>query len=152
MSSKVGAGTSVRVYLPAENRVVQDGGMKPGDLKGSQTILMEDDEDLMLTMGQMVLSSFGYQVLTANSGQKALDILSKSDKKIDLVITDLVMPGMSGRELVEQLRKQDPNVRVLCTSGYVPPPVQSEDSAYLQKPFTSQELLVKVKQVLEPVS
>lgn len=152
VSSKVGAGTSVRVYLPAEKRVVQDGGMKPGDLKGSQTILMVDDEDLMLTMGQMVLSSFGYQVLTANSGQKALDILSKSDKKIDLVITDLVMPGMSGRELVEQLRKQDPNVRVLCTSGYVPPPVQSEDSAYLQKPFTSQELLVKVKQVLEPVS
>lgn len=152
VSSKVGAGTSVRVYLPAEKRVVQDGGMKPGDLKGSQTILMVDDEDLMLTMGQMVLSSFGYQVLTANSGQKALDILSKNDKKIDLVITDLVMPGMSGRELVEQLRKQDPNVRVLCTSGYVPPPVQSEDSAYLQKPFTSQELLVKVKQVLEPVS
>jgi CheY-like chemotaxis protein len=58
------------------------------------------------------------------------------------------MPAMSGRELVEQLRKASPNMRVLCTSGYVPPPAQTDDSAYLQKPFTSQELLVKVKQVL----
>ena len=102
----------------------------------------------MLTMGQTVLSTFGYQVLTANSGQKALDIISQGDKDIDLVITDLVMPAMSGRELVEHLRKLSPNIRVLCTSGYVPAPAQIDDSAYLQKPFTSQELLLKVKQVL----
>jgi two-component system, cell cycle sensor histidine kinase and response regulator CckA len=107
-----------------------------------------DDEDLMLTMGQTILSAFGYQVLTASGGQKALDIIAKGEPKIDLVITDLVMPAMSGRELVEHLRKVSPQIRILCTSGYVPPPAQSEDSAYLQKPFTSQELLVKVKQVL----
>jgi nitrogen-specific signal transduction histidine kinase len=148
VSSQAGAGTSVRVYLPAEKRVVHDNRFSLNDLNGSQTILMVDDEDLMLTMGQTVLSTFGYQVVTANAGPKALDILSKGEKKIDLVITDLVMPGMSGRELVEQLRKVSPNMRVLCTSGYVPPPAQTDDSAYLQKPFTSQELLVKVKQVL----
>ena len=84
----------------------------------------------------------------ANSGQKALDIISKGEKPIDLVITDLVMPAMSGRELVEHLRKISPDMRVLCTSGYVPPPAQTDDSAYLQKPFTSRELLAKVKQVL----
>jgi nitrogen-specific signal transduction histidine kinase len=148
VSSKPGAGTSVRVYLPAEKRVVQDTRVGLDNLNGSQTILMVDDEDLMLTMGQTVLSAFGYQVLTANGGQKALDIIAKGEPKIDLVITDLVMPAMSGRELVEHLRKVAPQIRILCTSGYVPPPAQSDESAYLQKPFTSQELLVKVKQVL----
>jgi two-component system cell cycle sensor histidine kinase/response regulator CckA len=148
VSSQPGAGTSVRVYLPAEKRVVQDNRFSMDNLNGTQTILMVDDEDLMLTMGQTVLSTFGYQVLTANSGQKALDIISQGDKNIDLVVTDLVMPGMSGRELVEHLRKLSPNIRVLCTSGYVPAPAQIDDSAYLQKPFTSQELLHKVKQVL----
>jgi two-component system cell cycle sensor histidine kinase/response regulator CckA len=148
VSSQPGAGTSVRVYLPAEKRVVQEASVNSDNLNGTQTILMVDDEDLMLTMGQTVLSSFGYQALTANSGQKALDIISKGDKNIDLVITDLVMPAMSGRELVERLRKISPTIRILCTSGYVPPPAQADESAYLQKPFTSQELLVKVKQVL----
>ena len=148
VSSQPGAGTSVRVYLPAEKRVVQDTNVSADNLNGTQTILMVDDEDLMLTMGQTVLTTFGYKVLTANSGQAALDIISKGDKNIDLVITDLVMPAMSGRELVERLRKSSPTMRILCTSGYVPPPAQTDDSAYLQKPFTSQELLVKVKQVL----
>ena len=148
VSSQPGAGTSARIYLPAEKRVVQDSQFGGDSLNGTQTILMVDDEDLMLTMGQTVLTAFGYKVLTANSGQKALEIISKGDKSIDLVITDLVMPAMSGRELVEHLRKASPNIRVLCTSGYVPPPATTDDSAYLQKPFTSQELLVKVKQVL----
>ncbi len=148
VSSQPGAGASVRVYLPAEKRVVQEANVSTDNLNGTQTILMVDDEDLMLTMGQTVLSTFGYKVLTANSGQKALDLISKGDKNIDLVITDLVMPAMSGRELVERLRKISPAIRILCTSGYVPPPAQADESAYLQKPFTSQELLVKVKQVL----
>lgn len=148
VSSQQGAGTSVRIYLPAEKRVVQDNRVSLDKLNGSQTILMVDDEDLLLTMGQTVLSTFGYRVLTANSGKKALEILSKNEPKIDLVITDMVMPVMSGRELVEQLRKISPSMRVLCTSGYVPPPVQNEEAAYLQKPFTSQDLLSKVKQVL----
>jgi len=147
VSSQPGAGTSVRVYLPAEKRVVQDANVSTDNLNGTQTILMVDDEDLMLTMGQTVLSTFGYKVLTANSGPVALDLISKNEK-IDLVITDLVMPTMSGRELVERLRKISPTIRILCTSGYVPPPAQTDESAYLQKPFTSQELLVKVKQVL----
>jgi two-component system cell cycle sensor histidine kinase/response regulator CckA len=147
VSSEAGSGTSVRMYLPAEKRMVSDQKIS-GDLKGSQTVLMVDDEDLMLTMGQTVLSTFGYEVLTANSGQKAVEVLTNGKKKIDLIITDLVMPGMSGRELVDQVRKISPEMRILCTSGYVPPPGQTDESAYIQKPFTSQELLAKVKQVL----
>ena len=148
VSSQPGVGTSVRVYLPAEKRIVRDSGVPSDDLSGNQTILIVDDEDLLLTMGQTILSAYGYHVLTANSGQRALDILSKNDSPVDLMITDLVMPAMSGRELVEHIRQISPDMRILCTSGYVWPSGQENDSAYLQKPFTSQELLLKVKQAL----
>jgi CheY-like chemotaxis protein len=148
ISGQPDAGTSVRVYLPAEKRLVRDNGVASDDLNGSQTILMVDDEDLLLTMGKTILSTYGYRVLTANGGQKALDILSQKDTSVDLVITDLVMPAMSGRELVERIRQLSPATRIICTSGYVWPAGQENDGAYLQKPFTSQELLLKVKQAL----
>jgi two-component system, cell cycle sensor histidine kinase and response regulator CckA len=150
VSSQPDVGTSVRVYLPAEKSLVRDSAQTGDDLTGNQTILMVDDEDLLLTMGETILSSYGYRVLTANSGQKALGIISKSDKPIDLVITDLVMPVMSGRELVEQVRRLSPSTRILSVSGYVWPGSKQEESTYLQKPFTTQELLMKVKQVLGP--
>jgi signal transduction histidine kinase/CheY-like chemotaxis protein len=150
VTSEVGRGTSVRVYLPAQKRVVRETVSKPEELRGNQTILMVDDEDLMLTMGQTVLSAFGYRVLTANSGQRALEIFSAGSPRVDLVITDMVMPQMSGRELVELLRMRDPAVRILCTSGYVRP-TASDTLLYLQKPFTSQELVRKVRQALGKV-
>jgi CheY-like chemotaxis protein/anti-sigma regulatory factor (Ser/Thr protein kinase) len=149
ISSQPGVGTSVRVYLPAEKKLVRDEGVASDDLNGTQTILMVDDEDLLLTMGKTILSTYGYQVLTANGGQKALEILAQNDPSVDLVITDLVMPAMSGRELVEHIRKLSPATRIICTSGYVWPAGQESDGAYLQKPFTSQELLLKVKQALQ---
>ena len=148
ISSQPGTGTSVRVYLPAEKRIVRDNGVASDDLSGNQTILIVDDEDLLLTMGQTILSSYGYRVLTANGGQKALELLAQKDTTVDLVITDLVMPAMSGRELVEHIRQVAPATRIICTSGYVWPAGQEDDGAYLQKPFTSQELLLKVKQAL----
>lgn len=148
VSSQAGVGTSVRLYLPAERTVLRESAPAGSDLTGSQTILMVDDEDLLLTMGETILSAYGYRVLTANSGPKALEILSKSDKPIDLLITDLVMPIMSGRELAEQVRRLSPQTRIITTSGYVWPGEQPEHATYLQKPFTTQELLMKVKQVL----
>ena len=148
VSSRPGAGASVRVYLPAEKTLAQDQSVTTGDLNGNQTILIVDDEDLLLTMGQTILSAYGYRVLTANSGQKALDILSQKDKTVDLVITDLVMPAMSGRELVEYIERLSPATRIMCTSGYIWPASQDNSHPYLQKPFTSQELLLKVKYAL----
>jgi CheY-like chemotaxis protein len=99
-------------------------------------------------MGQTILSAYGYRVLTANSGQKAVEILTQNNPPIDLLITDLVMPLMSGRELMEQARKLHPRLRILCTSGYAWPGNREDDPSYLQKPFTSQDLLLKVKQML----
>ena len=111
---------------------------------------MVDDEELLLTMGKTILSAFGYQVLTADSGHKALEILSQNDTSIDLIITDLVMPNMSGRELVEHVQRLAPDTRIIRSSGYVWPMDQEDDANYLQKPFTSKDLLLKVKQVLVP--
>ncbi len=149
VSSQPGVGTSVRVYLPADKKFVADNTGIATDLNGTETILMVDDEDLLLTMGQAILSSYGYRVLTANSGLKALEVIAQSDRQVDLLITDLVMPNMSGRELVEQVRRVSPFTRILCSSGYVRPTNEEQQyAAYLQKPFTSRELLLKVKQAL----
>ena len=149
ITSEPGKGTSVVVYLPAQAKLIREVHLQEDELRGNQTILMVDDEDLLLTMGQMILSAYDYRVLTANNGRKALEILAENPDKIDLVITDLVMPNMSGRELIEQIRLVAPEMRTICSSGYVRANAnEEEEDAYLQKPFTSHDLLSKVKQAL----
>jgi two-component system, cell cycle sensor histidine kinase and response regulator CckA len=148
VSSTPGNGTAVRVYLPADKKVILETSFNTENLKGTQTILMVDDEDLLLTMGQAILSSFGYKVLTANNGPRALEILGQDETPVDLLITDLVMPGISGRELIEQARQLQPELRVLSTSGYLFQGNNEDEEHYLQKPFTSNALLAKVKNVL----
>jgi two-component system cell cycle sensor histidine kinase/response regulator CckA len=149
LSSEPGIGTSVRLYLPAEPKVVHEQeAVNDADLTGKATVLIVDDEDLLLTLGQTILGGYGYTVLTANSGQKALDILKAQNPPVDLVITDLVMPAMSGRELTQHVRRLSPQTRILCTSGFVRPTDQEIAPAYLQKPFTSRDLLIKVKNAL----
>jgi CheY-like chemotaxis protein len=148
ISSQLGAGAAVRIYLPATRRIARAAPSASSDLSGTQTVLFVDDEDSLLTMGRMILSSYGYTVLTANNGSKALEIFFASKNKIDLVITDLVMPNMSGRELTEQILKLAPGTRILWSSGYVRSSGPEEQERYLQKPFTTQDLLRKVKQVL----
>jgi len=108
-----------------------------------------DDEDLVLTMAETILKAYGYHVLTANSGAKALELAKQRPEQVDLVVTDLVMPQMSGRELIEHLRVLAPRLKFICTSGYVRSPGQEQDVGFLKKPFTSHELLRKVKQALE---
>ncbi len=148
ISSQPGAGTSARVYLPAEKDFIHVTTAAEANLHGTETVLVVDDENLLLTMAETILSEYGYKVLTANSGQKALTILSRDDVHADVVVTDLVMPGMGGRELIERIRQLAPTMRILCTSGYVMPADKQSGTAYLQKPFTSAELLAKVKQIL----
>jgi CheY-like chemotaxis protein len=149
VSSQPGKGTSVRVYLPSEKSRVQDSGISDKELRGAGTILVVDDESLLLTMAETILTDFGYKVLTASSGQKALQVLAQPATQIDLIVTDLVMPGMGGREMIEKIRQQGLVMPVLCTSGYILPEDKQNGAGYLQKPFTSRELLAKVKSTLE---
>jgi signal transduction histidine kinase len=150
VSSQPGMGTSARIYLPAEGQSIREdvSSVPDEDLHGVETVMVVDDENVLLTMAETVLSEYGYCVLTANSGHKALAILSRGDVQVDLIITDLVMPTMSGRELIERVRRLAPGTRIMSTSGYVLPADKQTGTPYLQKPFTSRELLAKVKQTL----
>ena len=147
--SAVGKGATVRVYLPAQPRVVRPVAMEGEALGGTGTVLLVDDEDLVLSLGQAVLGSFGYQVLTANGGESALELLAEKQGKVDLAIIDWIMPRVSGKELMAQIRKQYPGIQILLTSGYVNLPGGSADEEFLQKPFTTQELLRRVQQKLQ---
>ena len=148
ISSPPGMGTSARVYLPADKTLVREVISADKELRGSATVLVVDDESLVLTMAETILADFGYKVLTANNGQKALGVLGQPGNQVDLVITDLVMPGMGGRELMERIRQLYPDTPVMPTSGYVMAEDKKSGVGYLQKPFTSTELLLKVKAAL----
>jgi len=141
--------TTVRIFLPAQKKIVREQATKAEDLRGNQTVLFVDDDETVLTLGQVVLSSFGYKVLAANGAARALELFSEATSQIDLVVTDLVMPGMSGRELIDHIRWVAPAMPILSTSGYLRPSSNdAEDEYYLRKPFTSHDLLRKVKHVL----
>ena len=148
ISSQAGKGTSARVYLPAEKTLVEESPASGKELRGAATILVVDDETLLLTMADTILSEFGYTVLTAGNGQKALQMLAEPEPRVDLIITDLVMPGMGGRELIECVRQQGLDMPILAMSGYVLPEEDQARLGYLQKPFTSTDLLRKVKAAL----
>ena len=152
ISSQPGMGTSARIYLPAERTLIRETVSDDTQLRGTGTVLVVDDESLVLTMAETILSDFGYKVLTASNGQKALAILNQPGISVDLVVTDLVMPGMGGRELMERIREMDPGLPVMPTSGYVLPEDKQNGAGYLQKPFTSTELLLKVKAALAVAS
>ncbi len=148
VSSQPGTGTSARIYLPAEKQIIRESADTDENLNGTETVLVVDDEDILLTMAETILTEYGYRVLTANSAQKALALLSRDDAQVDLVVTDLVMPTMGGRELVERIHQLSPKIRILCASGCVLPPDQQIGMLFLQKPYTSRELLNRVRQTL----
>jgi len=149
LTSPPGQGTTVRIYLPAHGKTLEEGVLADEDLRGDQTVLIVDDEELLLTMSEMVLTSFGYRVLTAGNGRQALDIIERSDSHVDLVVTDLVMPHMDGHQLIQHLQNVAPGLRIICTSGNFRPSNRQLGVTYMQKPFTSQDLLRVVKEAFQ---
>ncbi len=148
VSSQLGQGASVRIYLPAIKKIVEEKVIKDNELEGKETILVVDDEELVLTMSALVLKSRGYRVLTANSGEKALQIFQNSKSIIDLLITDMVMPKMNGRELIEKVRGVSPATRVLCATACLRSLQIVKQLDFLTKPFTAQQLLRKTREAL----
>jgi CheY-like chemotaxis protein len=149
ISSSPGQGTTVRIYLPAPGKTLEEDVLADEDLRGDQTVLIVDDEELLLTMSEMVLTSFGYHVLTAANGRQALEVIEHPDSHVDLVVTDLVMPHMDGHQLIQRLHTVAPDLRVICTSGNFRPSNRELGVTYLQKPFTSQDLLRVVKETFQ---
>lgn len=116
------------------------------------TILLVDDEELIRNLGQTVLLNAGYDVLTATDGAEAVDVFSREHKRIQLVILDVTMPRMSGRDAFRHLIEIDPTARILFSTGYSAEEIAELDEAVglLHKPYRPHELLSTVKSLLDP--
>jgi len=148
VTSQPGQGTSVRVYLPAVKKIVEEKHLSDANLAGEGTILFVDDEDMLVALGQMLLTSAGYKVLTANSAERALEVFERTPDPIHLLITDMVMPKMNGRELIHRVKKTYPQTRIICSTACVRTATTVQHFNFLSKPFTAQELLRLVKSAL----
>ena len=146
--SKSGAGTTFRIYLPVAQQAADelDVPQPSAVLRGTETILLVEDEEGVRHVVETMLKRHGYHVLSSASASEALGVAERLDDAIDLLITDVVMPGMSGRKMAECMLKQRPGMRVLYVSGYGDS-IESE-AAFLQKPFTTDELALKIREVL----
>ncbi|MBU6156399.1 MAG: response regulator [Alphaproteobacteria bacterium] len=154
--SEVGRGTIFRIYLPRHVPQADAAGAKepekappPRDLTGYGTILLVEDEDAVRDFAVRALEMRGYKVHPASCGDEALELIEAHGPEIDLVISDVVMPGMEGPALVKEIRKGNPAMRVILMSGYAPGLEKVEDCHFISKPFKLQELTEKVKVVLE---
>ena len=156
VSSKVGEGTTFRVYLPLieEPASMPDSQETRLAAKGHETILLVEDEDTVRQMTKMILDERGYRVLEASNGLEGLAVAEGHRGPIHLLMTDLVMPKLAGREMAERILALRPELRVLFMSGYtedviVLQGVESASANFLQKPFTLAGLTNKVREVLD---
>jgi PAS domain S-box-containing protein len=155
--SELGLGTTFKIYLPRElSAKVTSSRLRaiPEPARGTETILLVEDEEAIRKVAKRSLEAAGYKVLTAGAGDEALLVSSQYAGKIHLVLTDMVMPRMSGKVLAQQLVKMRPTVKVLYMSGYadnalVQQGVVDEGMQFIGKPFTGTELAHKVRNVLD---
>jgi nitrogen-specific signal transduction histidine kinase/CheY-like chemotaxis protein len=157
--SEVGRGTTVKIHLPRSTggaaNAVAPAARRLAQLNGSETVLLVEDDPQLRVMAKAILAGRGYQVLEAPGGAEALEIAGKPDVAIHLLLTDLIMPKMNGRDLVKQMAKLRPTVKVLLMSGYTDSILGIDDPeiaarALLRKPFTPEGLLRKVREAIGP--
>jgi two-component system cell cycle sensor histidine kinase/response regulator CckA len=155
--SEVGVGTTFKVYFPhlAVSAEDHDEDVRRNAVpRGSETILLVEDDPKLRVLAVRVLKKYGYEVLVADCGSEALAIASNPETLIDAVVTDVVMPGINGRQLVEKLLESRPALPALLMSGYADDEVlrrgvMQGDREFLQKPFTPEQLARKVRAVLD---
>jgi signal transduction histidine kinase/ActR/RegA family two-component response regulator len=155
LDSAPGQGTTVRIYLPrAFGKVTAAPSPAAEPLeRGAETVLLVEDEDGLRQLLKTVLEGAGYRVLEAGNGRQALDLSRAHEGPIDILVSDVVMPGMGGRELVERITPLRPEARVLLISGYTQTAgfehtIARAGAAFLQKPFTPDVFLTRVRDVL----
>jgi PAS domain S-box-containing protein len=154
--SEPGTGTTITVLLPATDEQPAAAGRPPEPehgLSSGETILLVEDEDELRAVTQRILESAAYQVLTASSGDEAVKLLAGYDLPIHLLLTDVIMPGMLGKELAERFNDARPGIPVLYMSGYAQPMLATHNTldpnvVLLEKPFGRRELLAEVRKRL----
>jgi len=154
--SEIGKGTTFYVYLPRAEENTEElspAQSPPTEAGGCETVLLVEDEDSVRELVRLTLTARGYKVLEAENGEAGLRLAETCKEHIDILITDVVMPGIGGRELAKKLSTLRPGISVLFLSGYTEDVVVTQGasgpaSAFLQKPFTLQNLAKKVREVL----
>jgi len=155
--SEPGRGTTVKVYLPRAGEVLEPGRSGDmevgGGLTGAETVLVVEDNQQVLDITLKVLARYGYRTLAARNGDEAVRVGRDFEGKIHLLVTDVIMPGMNGKELAERLRSERPDMKVLFMSGYteniiVQKGILPTDIHYIQKPFSFEGLARKVRDAL----
>lgn len=157
VSSRLGIGTTFKFYLPPSMQSAEptpetaDAARTPG---GCETILLVEDEPVLRELARMILQDYDYVVLEAGNGVEALKVWDEHNGRIDLLLTDMVMPeGMNGRELAEKLKVRNPNLKVIYTSGYSFDAIGNEaslgEARFLQKPYPPPQLAQTVRECLD---
>jgi hypothetical protein len=155
--SEPGRGTVFTIFLPAVAEAVDKGVRPAGGLaeapKGSEVILLVEDEDMVRVLARKILEASGYVVLDARNGREGLALCETHEGPIDLLVSDVVMPELGGRELVEAALKLRPGMKVMFMSGHTQDVVLKEGvqkgTAFLQKPFTTVGLAQRVRETLD---
>jgi PAS domain S-box-containing protein len=155
VDSVKGEGTTFTIFLPASEKEVID-EQKPHDetIIGKETVLLVDDESMILDVGEEMLQALGYKVLLARSGKEAIEAYKTNKNEIDLVILDMIMPDMSGGETFDQMRDISPHIKVLLSSGYSLEGQATEIlnrgcDGFIQKPFNMKDLSQKLRKTLD---
>lgn len=155
VSSEPGRGACFMMYLPAsDNEVIDKAPTEEVIVQGKETILLVDDEETVLEVTKEILEFLGYKLLSASNGHEAIDRYRTEGHKIDLIILDMIMPGMGGGEAFEILKNINPDVRIILSSGYsvdgqAKEIMEKGVKAFLQKPFQMHELSQKVREALD---
>ncbi|TET92118.1 MAG: PAS domain S-box protein [Desulfobacteraceae bacterium] len=158
VESKKGQGTTFYIYLPATKaegiaqRAESESGVEI--IQGKETVLLVDDEEIIIDVGQELLKTLGYNVLIAEGGREAVDIYKANKENIDIVILDMIMPVIGGGEAYDRMKEINPNIKVLLSSGYSINGQATEIlkrgcDGFIQKPFTMRELSKAIRGVLE---
>jgi PAS domain S-box-containing protein len=156
--SEVGQGTTFKIYLPAAEPGMaapdKKESMEEVSIGGPETILIVDDDDEIRDLARELLEDSGYQVLSAASGEQALEIFKEHTREIDLVVMDLNMPGMGGRKCTTEMLSIDPSVKVLVASGYSAvghgrEALEFGAKDFISKPYQMRDILAKIREVLD---
>jgi two-component system cell cycle sensor histidine kinase/response regulator CckA len=155
VESKKGHGTTFSIFLPASEKMGRK-SVKAADqfIKGTGTVLLVDDEKVILDVGRELLEAMGYRVLIANDGKGAVEVYKKNRDDIDIVLLDMVMPNMGGGEAYDRMKEINPDIKVLLSSGYgidgeATEILERGCDSFIQKPFSVMDLSQKLRQILD---
>ena len=155
VQSEPGHGATFNIYLPlSEKKIDQKMETEDKILRGSETILLVDDENIIIDVGTAMLENLGYRVVAVNNGDAAVEEIRKNAKDIDLVILDMIMPGMGGEQTFDQIREIQPTLPVILSSGYsldgeAAQIMRKGCNGFIQKPFNIPKLSQKVREILD---